>query len=46
LMLWLYYCVFIVLLGALIDVEVERELTGDTRAAADVPAPGVSSTRP
>lgn len=32
LMLWLYYCVFIVLLGALIDVEVEREMTGDTNA--------------
>jgi membrane protein len=29
LMLWLYYCVFIVLLGALVDVEVER----DTAAA-------------
>jgi membrane protein len=25
LMLWLYYCVFIVLLGALIDIEVERD---------------------
>ena len=34
LMLWLYYCVFIVLLGALIDIEVERELTGDAKAAA------------
>jgi membrane protein len=28
LMLWLYYCVFIVLLGALIDIEVERQMTG------------------
>ena len=28
LMLWLYYCVFIVLLGALVDIEVEREITG------------------
>lgn len=37
LMLWLYYCVFIVLLGAVIDIEVERQLTGntgDTGAAA------------
>lgn len=37
LMLWLYYCVFIVLLGAVIDIEVERQLTGDigdTDAAA------------
>jgi membrane protein len=38
LMLWLYYCVFIVLLGALIDIEVERELTGNQGAAAEVPA--------
>lgn len=38
LMLWLYYCVFIVLLGALIDIEVERELTGDLSAAAEVRA--------
>lgn len=38
LMLWLYYCVFIVLLGALIDVEVERELTGDPGAAGEVTA--------
>jgi membrane protein len=38
LMLWLYYCVFIVLLGALIDIEVERELTGNTSAPAGVPA--------
>ncbi len=42
LMLWLYYCVFIVLLGALIDIEVERELTGDEHAAALA----ASSTRP
>jgi membrane protein len=27
LMLWLYYCVFIVLLGALVDIEAEREVT-------------------
>jgi membrane protein len=27
LMLWLYYCVFIVLLGALLDVEVEKSMT-------------------
>ena len=27
LMLWLYYCVFIVLLGALVDVEVEKSMT-------------------
>jgi membrane protein len=26
LMLWLYYCVFIVLLGALLDVEVEKSM--------------------
>ena len=26
LMLWLYYCVFIVLLGALVDIEAEREV--------------------
>jgi membrane protein len=38
LMLWLYYCVFIVLLGALIDIEVERELTGNLSAATEVPA--------
>jgi membrane protein len=38
LMLWLYYCVFIVLLGALIDIEVEREMTGDLRRAAEIPA--------
>jgi membrane protein len=46
LMLWLYYCVFIVLLGALIDVEVERELTGDTSAAAEVSSTQASSSRP
>jgi membrane protein len=39
LMLWLYYCVFIVLLGALIDIEVERELTGHLSATTEVPAP-------
>ncbi|HWF41682.1 MAG TPA: YihY/virulence factor BrkB family protein [Acidothermaceae bacterium] len=38
LMLWLYYCVFIVLLGALIDIEAEREMTGNVSAAAEVPA--------
>jgi membrane protein len=38
LMLWLYYCVFIVLLGALIDIEVEREMTGHLSSAAEVPA--------
>ncbi|HEY5051399.1 MAG TPA: YihY/virulence factor BrkB family protein [Acidothermaceae bacterium] len=46
LMLWLYYCVFIVLLGALIDVEVERELTGNVSAATEVPATEASSSRP
>jgi membrane protein len=44
LMLWLYYCVFIVLLGALIDIEVERQLTGDI--STTTPATGASSTRP
>lgn len=38
LMLWLYYCVFIVLLGALIDIEVERAMTGNTTAATEVAA--------
>jgi membrane protein len=38
LMLWLYYCVFIVLLGALIDIEVEREMTGALNATVGIPA--------
>jgi membrane protein len=48
LMLWLYYCVFIVLLGALIDIEVERELTGEVNAAAasTTPSAPTSSSRP
>ena len=45
LMLWLYYCVFIVLLGALIDIEVERQLTGDLSATA-ASATAASSSRP
>jgi membrane protein len=45
LMLWLYYCVFIVLLGALIDIEVEHQLTGDIRAPDDS-ATEASSSRP
>jgi membrane protein len=45
LMLWLYYCVFIVLLGALIDIEVEREMTG-AGDANGVAAPEASSSRP
>lgn len=46
LMLWLYYCVFIVLLGALIDVEVEREITGELTVPSAVSAPEASSSRP
>jgi membrane protein len=30
LMLWLYYCVYVVLLGALLDAEAQRQMTGDT----------------
>jgi membrane protein len=45
LMLWLYYSVFIVLLGALIDIEVERQMTGDV-SAADASATDASSSRP
>jgi membrane protein len=45
LMLWLYYCVFIVLLGALIDIEVERQMTGDI-GATDAAATEASSSRP
>jgi membrane protein len=45
LMLWLYYCVFIVLLGALIDIEVERQLTG-SGTATGVSATQASSSRP
>jgi membrane protein len=45
LMLWLYYCVFIVLLGALIDIEVERQLTGDL-SATDASATAASSPPP
>jgi len=44
LMLWLYYCVFIVLLGAVIDIEVERQLTGNI-GDTDAAAAGASSSQ-
>ena len=45
LMLWLYYCIFIVLLGALIDIEVEREMAGRADAAT-APTIEARSSRP